>query len=420
MVMPTATSTLDSPSHSTLHNIHVNVKAFGAVGDGVTDDTTAIQAAITALPATGGILYFPPGTYLVNSGLPLTGLVSGTKVCGAGRNASIIKNGGTGNIWSIPTATSKVTFESITLQSGATSGHIFAPAGSIQTFNAIDVQAVQNNPAKSIWAHVDAGYTDSMWLGCILTHNGATSVPAFDFTAATVSRYNSNTWQRCQVNCEAASATWFFDFATSAAADYNYDNCFRDITCEITNGGVARVLTGNGFIFDNVNIYDLTTTTKDLFVIGAGAGALTSRNTLFQRVGRRGGTLGGGLSDIALITGGKANRTTFILCNTGSASGFTVDLTSNTMCTAVDCGNVTFNNAHASFIQLGRGYVRAEAVSTLVKAGVPADGDFTVTPVSGTLAVDSSSSHLYFRVGSTWKYVSSHPPYINHEKFAAD
>lgn len=40
----------------------MDVKDFGAVGDGITDDTTAIQAAMTA--ATGQALYFPRGTYI--------------------------------------------------------------------------------------------------------------------------------------------------------------------------------------------------------------------------------------------------------------------------------------------------------------------------------------------------------------------
>jgi hypothetical protein len=43
------------------------VKDFGAVGDGVTDDTAAIQAAIDSLPANGGTVYLPLGTYLVST-----------------------------------------------------------------------------------------------------------------------------------------------------------------------------------------------------------------------------------------------------------------------------------------------------------------------------------------------------------------
>lgn len=41
----------------------LNVRDFGAVGDGVTDDSDAIQTAVHFLPQ-GGLLHFPAGTYL--------------------------------------------------------------------------------------------------------------------------------------------------------------------------------------------------------------------------------------------------------------------------------------------------------------------------------------------------------------------
>lgn len=46
----------------------VSVKDFGAVGDGVTDDTAAIRAAATAANASGATLLVNPGTYFINSG----------------------------------------------------------------------------------------------------------------------------------------------------------------------------------------------------------------------------------------------------------------------------------------------------------------------------------------------------------------
>ena len=47
----------------------INIKDFGAVGDGVADDTTAIQAAFDAINATQRSVYFPPGAYRVTDTL---------------------------------------------------------------------------------------------------------------------------------------------------------------------------------------------------------------------------------------------------------------------------------------------------------------------------------------------------------------
>ena len=66
--------------HDVLHDFHndslgqlFNVKVFGAVGDGSTDDTAAIQATVDAsqtAPVTSGIaggdIYFPPGQYQIS------------------------------------------------------------------------------------------------------------------------------------------------------------------------------------------------------------------------------------------------------------------------------------------------------------------------------------------------------------------
>jgi len=45
----------------------VSVKTYGAKGDGVTDDTAAIQAAIEVVAGTGGTLLVPDGTYMINA-----------------------------------------------------------------------------------------------------------------------------------------------------------------------------------------------------------------------------------------------------------------------------------------------------------------------------------------------------------------
>lgn len=56
-------------SHDVQGEATVNVMDYGAKGDAATDDSAAIQAAITALPLAGGRVYFPAGTYVLNSTL---------------------------------------------------------------------------------------------------------------------------------------------------------------------------------------------------------------------------------------------------------------------------------------------------------------------------------------------------------------
>lgn len=48
-----------------------NVKDFGALGDGITDDTVPVQAAIDSLSETGGVVFFPVGQYLINGQIAL-------------------------------------------------------------------------------------------------------------------------------------------------------------------------------------------------------------------------------------------------------------------------------------------------------------------------------------------------------------
>jgi hypothetical protein len=69
---------------------------FGAKGDGLTDDTTAIQSAINAAKAhgNGAIAYLPTGRYKVSQTLSVTG--SNYIIGGTGYRCGLIWNGSTG------------------------------------------------------------------------------------------------------------------------------------------------------------------------------------------------------------------------------------------------------------------------------------------------------------------------------------
>jgi len=71
----------------------INVKAspYNAAGNGSTDDTAAIQAAVNALAAAGGgVLYIPPGNYKVTSTITWTANKS-LRILGDGANATSIQ-----------------------------------------------------------------------------------------------------------------------------------------------------------------------------------------------------------------------------------------------------------------------------------------------------------------------------------------
>ncbi|MCK5020391.1 MAG: hypothetical protein KAS32_25365, partial [Candidatus Peribacteraceae bacterium] len=72
-----------------------DVRAYGAEGDGATNDTVAIQAAITAaIVAGGGVVFFPAGTYVCTGVLTVAAASTGITLKGMSITASIIQYSG--------------------------------------------------------------------------------------------------------------------------------------------------------------------------------------------------------------------------------------------------------------------------------------------------------------------------------------
>ena len=105
----------------------VSVKDFNAVGNGSTDDTAAIQAAITAFQGTGATIFFPRGTYKITSSLNITGTI---RFEGESRDGSAIF--WTNTIFNavVVSTLGRVAFEKLTF-----SGPVSATAGASLTLD---------------------------------------------------------------------------------------------------------------------------------------------------------------------------------------------------------------------------------------------------------------------------------------------
>jgi hypothetical protein len=74
---------------------YISVKDFGAVGNGIADDTVAVQAAITAaMVGTANNVFFPAGTYKISATLTIPNVVNGKAVIyGSGAQIQATHNG---------------------------------------------------------------------------------------------------------------------------------------------------------------------------------------------------------------------------------------------------------------------------------------------------------------------------------------
>jgi len=111
---PQATLTLPGKSRQ----VFFNIRDYGAVGDGVTDDLAAINAAIAAAMPTAGMVLFPPGVYAVSDTISISPAASASADTIV---PSLVANAVGGRIGDISNETSQVM---IVPAAGFTTGHL--------------------------------------------------------------------------------------------------------------------------------------------------------------------------------------------------------------------------------------------------------------------------------------------------------
>jgi len=198
----------------------VSVKDFGAVGNGSTDDTVAIQAAINI----GGDIYFPAGLYKVSSTLAMK---INTTLRGAGKRTSTMLFTGTG--------------DGIKMSS---------PINSSTPVNTkiVDVGLVCTNLSNVGGAYVDVGGSMVFVEHCYF--QGFKYGVIFDQTEiAAISR--------CVFNPQISAAIWLCNFADHTPSAQPYftnritidNNQFNQTTgyCIVDDGGIIHSIIDNNF-----------------------------------------------------------------------------------------------------------------------------------------------------------------------------
>jgi hypothetical protein len=165
----------------------VSVKDFGAVGDGIANDTVAIQAAIDSLGSDGGVVHFPPGTYRV------------------------ARNIGVNDRWGI-----KVTNSNITLKGDQAFLRRFNT--DISTYALAYPILLVGVPDSNVAAATSNVMIDSLYfIGENTQHNDPGNALT-DWRYAIEFKNTSDTWVKdCQFTAIDSSAIWY-----QAPAAYNY------------------------------------------------------------------------------------------------------------------------------------------------------------------------------------------------------
>lgn len=298
----------------------VSVADFGAVGDGVTNDTIAITNAMIYLNANGGELWFEDNkTYLMTSSLVMdTGVYTrGVGIRGGGRN-TIIKQTGVG-VDAIQFSTTQILQNSfvrdLQIQTGATAGHAINLVYGCTTCFFDNIDIVQGNGAKACvygdWTSFGGGVYDTKFRGGSWYQPGGGAEAGVRIkTNGTI--FNENIFEG--LRCYNSGVIQFFCIEGVAGSSYwLINNTWKNINFEICLGGGFRFSSFKGCNFQNISFWDAGGAyTNNLIDMVGGSGYESIANT-FTNVSRHGDSLGVSVRDVRIVQG---QDSVFINCYT--------------------------------------------------------------------------------------------------------
>jgi len=274
-VDPTVTSIADAdcvdkrkwvPSHDGIHN----VKWYGAVGDGSTDDSAAFQAAIDAAIAQAGTVYIPstsnPGTdyYSIQGGVDIDNFFRGLKVIGNGWGSqlvgdgtdSVIRIGNTGDVSGLVIADLRIDCYASGFAAIEIDGNEFSQSTVRDCYLFAAVAGSYCVHGTGNW-----GMYDVLWLRNVYSGDGvAISTPLVNLVDTQSGWFNNNQFVGGRtIGSATATAGAHFYIESQGAGSYDYKNVIEKINFEIPNYGAVHIEGAHSWALRDLGIYDLTT-----------------------------------------------------------------------------------------------------------------------------------------------------------------
>lgn len=219
---------------------------YGAVVDGVTDDTAAIQAAIDDLPSTGGDIIMPPGVMAISATIVIS--FPNVRLIGAGgdnrhNTAPFVLNAGTRLKWIGAAGETMLRFESV---SGASNRKM--TGGGLQGI-VLDAAATAGR-CLEIWSWNSARFTDLMLydatIACLDMNVVASLADARD--------PQENIFERVNIAALSGSADGIRMDATTPGANPSYNSFFGTII-HVNNGTGVKLSDSDNNWFDHFRIF---------------------------------------------------------------------------------------------------------------------------------------------------------------------
>ena len=240
-----------------------NVMDYGAAGDGVIDDTTAIQAAIAAAEGDyGGVVFFPHGVYLFSS-ITITQPI---ELRGEG-GATVVNTSFGSSQWA-----SDVNFVGTVLRSTATTGDaiLFGGAGNYWSYRMTAITVVGPGTGTSVGVHViymTKGIFNNVFV--------ANFSKGFVFDATLDSAFYNTTARGCSTGISILATSnasnqnmWFntevqYSTVDAIKIDSSALNCFYGGLIQNISGTAGILISGTGnvsHVFDGMWLEVITAT----------------------------------------------------------------------------------------------------------------------------------------------------------------